>query len=100
MVRLDQQGVRLLQFRSRHRAHNEGINGRAKGHHIEIADPKKRLAHGRVVQAVLLALMVFMINLLTIQDWLLTTTPELATAVTVEDYDGLTPAPSGPAPFS
>ncbi|MEV7928528.1 hypothetical protein [Kitasatospora sp. NPDC088779] len=76
------------------RAHNEAVNGRAKGHRINIADPKKRLAHGRVAQAILLALMVLMINLLTIQDWFSTTGPEPATTATVKDYDGLTPTPA------
>ncbi|MFE4976139.1 hypothetical protein ACFRAR_29060 [Kitasatospora sp. NPDC056651] len=76
------------------RAHNEAVNGRVKGHHINIADPKKRLAHGRVAQTILLALMILMINLRTIQDWLRTTTPELTTTPAVEHYDGLTPAPT------
>ncbi|WP_049580553.1 hypothetical protein [Streptomyces sp. SBT349] len=45
------------------RANTEGINGRAKGHRIDIADPRKRLAHGRVAQTILLALMICTINL-------------------------------------
>ncbi|MGW3230234.1 hypothetical protein [Kitasatospora sp. NPDC001095] len=81
------------------RAHNESVNGRAKGHHINIADPKKRLAHGRVAQAILLALMILMINLLTIQDWFCTTSPELTTTHTVEDYDDLTPPPRSSTAF-
>ncbi|MEV7927388.1 hypothetical protein [Kitasatospora sp. NPDC088264] len=49
---------------------------------------------GRVAQAVLLALMVFMIDLLTIQDRLRTSSPGLTAANSIEDYDGLTPAPA------
>ncbi|MEV4383058.1 hypothetical protein [Streptosporangium sp. NPDC049644] len=32
------------------RANTEGVNGRGKGHHIDIGDPMNRLAHGRVAQ--------------------------------------------------
>ncbi|MFE7661658.1 hypothetical protein [Streptomyces celluloflavus] len=45
------------------RANIEGANGRLKSHDINIADPGKRLAHGRVAQTILLALMVCSSNL-------------------------------------
>ncbi|WP_145792738.1 hypothetical protein [Kitasatospora atroaurantiaca] len=75
------------------RAHNEGLNGRAKGHRINIADPKKRLAHGRVAQSILLALMICMINLQILHDWTRTSSSELIEADCGQDYDGLTPMP-------
>ncbi|GAB2710480.1 hypothetical protein [Kitasatospora kifunensis] len=75
------------------RAHNEGINGRAKGHHIDIADPRKRLAHGRVAQTILLALMILMINLQIIHDWTGTNSSESAAGGSDQNYDGLTPMP-------
>ena len=75
------------------RAHNEGLNGRAKSHRIDIADPKKRLAHGRVAQTILLALMILMINLQIIQDWISTSSPTPTEPGSDQDYDGLTPMP-------
>ncbi|MCX5211156.1 hypothetical protein OG689_41940 [Kitasatospora sp. NBC_00240] len=75
------------------RAHNEGLNGRAKGHRIDIADPKKRLAHGRVAQSLLLALMILMINLQILHDWTRTSSAEPIEAGRGQDYDGLTPIP-------
>ncbi|MCC3769847.1 hypothetical protein [Streptomyces sp. UNOC14_S4] len=62
------------------RANNEGLNGRAKSHRIDISDPKKRLAHGRVAQTILVALMTCTLNLQILHDWHLATgtqpTPE------------------------
>ncbi|MFI9239547.1 hypothetical protein [Streptomyces sp. NPDC053079] len=55
------------------RANNEGLNGRAKSHRIDIADPKKRLAHGRVAQTILVALMICTLNLQILHDWHLAT---------------------------
>ncbi len=72
-------------------AHNEGLNGRAKGHRINIADPRKRLAHGRVAQTILLALMILMINLQIIHDWIGVNGSESAMNGSDQDYDGLTP---------
>ncbi|MFF0870135.1 hypothetical protein ACFYUV_50875 [Nonomuraea sp. NPDC003560] len=40
------------------RANTEGINGRLKGHDLDLGDPKHRLAHGRVAQTILVALLV------------------------------------------
>jgi hypothetical protein len=51
------------------RANTEGLNGRAKGHGIDIADPRKRLAHGRVAQTILLALMIAAMNLDILSAW-------------------------------
>ncbi|MCX4970711.1 hypothetical protein OHA98_39360 [Streptomyces sp. NBC_00654] len=45
------------------RAQNEGINGILTGHHIDISEPKNRLAHGRVAQTLLVALMATITNL-------------------------------------
>ncbi|GDY55972.1 hypothetical protein SVIO_065950 [Streptomyces violaceusniger] len=45
------------------RANIEGLNARAKGHGINITDPKSRLPHGRVAETILMALMVCSINL-------------------------------------
>ncbi|MFI6690110.1 hypothetical protein [Streptomyces sp. NPDC050485] len=51
------------------RANIEGVNGRLKSHGINIADPTKRLAHGRVAQTILLALMVCSSNLQMLFTW-------------------------------
>ncbi|MER7506192.1 DUF6461 domain-containing protein [Nonomuraea pusilla] len=47
----------------------EGINGRLEGHHIDLGDPKNRLAHGRVAQTLLAALMVAITNELILLAW-------------------------------
>ncbi|MGI5286689.1 hypothetical protein ACQEVF_25585 [Nonomuraea polychroma] len=44
------------------RAMTEGLNGRLKGHDLDLADPKSRLAHGRVAQTILVALLVAVAN--------------------------------------
>ncbi|MER6946488.1 hypothetical protein ABT294_20880 [Nonomuraea sp. NPDC000554] len=44
-------------------------NGRLKGHHIDLGDPKNRLAHGRVAQTLLAALMVAVANELILLAW-------------------------------
>jgi len=51
------------------RANNEGINGRAKSFRIDLAAPKRRLAHGRAAQTVLVALMLCALNLQILHDW-------------------------------
>jgi hypothetical protein len=51
------------------RANTECINGRLKGHHIDLGDPKNRLAHGRVAQILLAALMVATANELILLAW-------------------------------
>ncbi|MGI5286695.1 hypothetical protein ACQEVF_25615 [Nonomuraea polychroma] len=51
------------------RANTEGINGRLKGHHIDLSDPKNRLAHGRVAQTLLAALMVAVANEFILLAW-------------------------------
>ncbi|MFJ9851166.1 hypothetical protein [Streptomyces sp. NPDC101150] len=77
------------------RAHNEGLNGRAKGHRIDISRPEKRLAHGRVAQTILVALMICTLNMQIIYSWHLTTGTE--PAPTDEDAHpqagGLVPPP-------
>ncbi|MEU3776377.1 hypothetical protein AB0F11_24880 [Streptomyces sp. NPDC032472] len=55
------------------RANIEGLNGRAETHGINISDPSKRLAHGRVAQAILLALMICSVNLAILHSWHQTT---------------------------
>ncbi|KAB1147088.1 hypothetical protein F7R91_12145 [Streptomyces luteolifulvus] len=57
------------------RANIEGLNGRAKSHGVNIADPARRLAHGRVAQTVLLALMIFTTNLGILHSWTQTSPP-------------------------
>ncbi|MFG1617856.1 hypothetical protein ACGFI3_34295 [Nonomuraea wenchangensis] len=44
------------------RAMTEGLNGRLKGHDLDLSDPKNRLAHGRVAQTILVALLVTVAN--------------------------------------
>ncbi|SEG99273.1 hypothetical protein SAMN05444920_112327 [Nonomuraea solani] len=44
------------------RAMTEGLNGRLKGHDLDLGDPKNRLAHGRVAQTLLIALIVTVAN--------------------------------------
>lgn len=44
------------------RAMTEGLNGRLKGHDLDLGDPKNRLAHGRVAQTILVALLVTVAN--------------------------------------
>lgn len=51
------------------RANIEGLNGRVKSHGIDISDPTKLLAHGRVAQTILLALMIYSINLHILFSW-------------------------------
>ncbi|GAA0681552.1 hypothetical protein GCM10010193_39190 [Kitasatospora atroaurantiaca] len=49
-------------------------------HRLDIAEPKKRLAHGRVAQTILIALMICTLNLQIRHDWQRTTgsrTPDL-----------------------
>lgn len=80
------------------RAQNEGINGILKGHRIDIAEPKNRLAHGRVAQTLLVALMVTIANLTILDTYCQTTRGEHLPATA---YDGTTPNrpdPSSPQP--
>ncbi|WP_329139772.1 hypothetical protein OG552_34405 [Streptomyces sp. NBC_01476] len=74
------------------RANIEGPNGRAKSHSIDTSDPPKRLAHGRVAQSILLALMICSINLHVLFTWQQTTGTERAVTTTSEAG-----APTGPA---
>jgi len=55
------------------RANNEGLNGRGKGHRVDLAEPKRRLAHGRAAQTLLVALMICTLNLQILHDWKHTT---------------------------
>lgn len=84
------------------RANIEGLNGRAKSHGIDISDPTKRLAHGRVAQTILLALMICSINLHILFAWQQTsgarataTTPEV---VTITGPAAQTPSEAGLPP--
>ncbi|MDX3098964.1 hypothetical protein PV417_31420 [Streptomyces sp. ME19-03-3] len=88
------------------RANIEGLNGRAKSHGIDISDPTKRLAHGRVAQTILLALMICSINLHILFAWQQSTgtratpttheiTALAAPAARPPDTAGL-PPPTGP----
>ncbi|MFJ7421744.1 hypothetical protein ACIQXD_24495 [Streptomyces uncialis] len=77
------------------RANIEGINGRAKSHGIDISDPTKRLAHGRVAQTILLALMICSINLHILFTWQQTT----STPATATTHEGAALASSAPRPL-
>ena len=55
------------------RANNEGLNGRGKGHRVDLAEPKRRLAHGRAAQTILVALTICTLNLQILHDWKHTT---------------------------
>lgn len=80
------------------RAQNEGINGILKGHRIDISEPKNRLAHGRVAQTLLVALMVTVANLMILDTFCQRTRGEHLPATA---YDGVTakePDPSRPEP--
>lgn len=67
------------------RANIEGLNGRAKSHGVNIADPARRLAHGRVAQTILLALMILTINLDILRSWTQTSTPIAGNEFTEEN---------------
>ncbi|MFE9144520.1 hypothetical protein [Streptomyces tubercidicus] len=77
------------------RANNEGLNGRAKSHRIDISRPEKRLAHGRVAQTILVALMICTLNLQIIYSWHLTTgtQPAPTDEDTCPKTDGIVPRP-------
>lgn len=75
------------------RANIEGLNGRAKSHYINIADPAKRPAHGQVAQTILFALMMCSINLHILFSWQQTTVTEPVT-----DNSFPVPASSAPGP--
>ncbi|MEV1179217.1 hypothetical protein, partial [Nonomuraea sp. NPDC049784] len=51
------------------RANTEGLNGRIKGHDLDLGDPKNRLAHGRVAQTILVALLVAVANDQFLDQW-------------------------------
>lgn len=77
------------------RANNEGLNGRAKSHRIDISRPEKRLAHRRVAQTILVALMICTLNLQIIYSWHLTTgtQPAPTDEDTCPKTDGIVPTP-------
>ncbi|MEU8143317.1 hypothetical protein [Nonomuraea sp. NPDC048901] len=58
------------------RANTEGINGRLKGHDLDLGDPKNRLAHGRVAQTILVALLVAVANDHFLDQWRHTHEPQ------------------------
>jgi hypothetical protein len=70
------------------RANIEGLNGRAKSHGVNIADPARRLAHGRVAQTILLALMILTINLGILHSWTQTSTPAADAELSEENTGG------------
>ncbi|MGW6784076.1 hypothetical protein [Streptomyces sp. NPDC054987] len=86
------------------RANIEGLNGRAKAHGIDISDPSKRLAHGRVAQTIFLALMICSVNLAILHSWHQTTgTPSVLTSVgghkiTADSNEDHSPAQAGLPP--
>jgi hypothetical protein len=69
-----------------------------KGHRIDLAEPKRRLAHGRAAQAILVALMICMLNLQILHDWHHTTgQPQPDTDLTSTPPIG-EPSATGPTP--
>ncbi|MEV1001766.1 hypothetical protein [Nonomuraea sp. NPDC050202] len=58
------------------RANTEGINGRLKGHDLDLGDPKNRLAHGRVAQTILAALLIAVANDHFLDQWRHTHEPQ------------------------
>ncbi|MEO3876542.1 hypothetical protein ABGB18_47965 [Nonomuraea sp. B12E4] len=81
------------------RANTEGINGRVKGHDLDLGEPKNRLAHGRVAQNLLTALLVTVANDHFLDQWRHTRQPpdEPATPADTpqnpaEPFDGTPPA--------
>ncbi|MFE0102961.1 hypothetical protein [Streptomyces sp. NPDC059009] len=84
------------------RAQTEGINGILKGHRIDISEPKNRLAHGRVAQTLLVALMVTVANLMILDVFCQTTRGEHLPATSYDTEPTATeqtvPAPTGRPP--
>ncbi|TDC99073.1 hypothetical protein E1292_32945 [Nonomuraea deserti] len=81
------------------RANTEGLNGRIKGHNLDLGDPKNRLAHGRVAQTILVALLVTVANDHFLDQWRHThqlqnepITPADTPQTRVEPFDGTPPA--------
>ncbi|NYF42875.1 hypothetical protein [Streptosporangium sandarakinum] len=75
------------------RANTEGINGRLKGHDLDLGDPKNRLAHGRVAQSILVALLVTVANDHFLDQWRHTQQPP-------DEPDAVAATPQTPAgPF-
>ncbi|GAA3838657.1 hypothetical protein GCM10022226_71190 [Sphaerisporangium flaviroseum] len=58
------------------RANTEGLNGRVKGHDLDLRDPKNRLAHGRVAQSLLTALLITVANDHFLDQWRHTHQPQ------------------------
>lgn len=79
-------------------AQTEGINGILKGHTIDISEPKNRLAHGRVAQTLLVALMVTVANLMILDTFCQTTRGEHLPATAHDDGTPTEPDPSPPWP--
>ncbi|MFI6599107.1 hypothetical protein ACIBHX_22845 [Nonomuraea sp. NPDC050536] len=84
------------------RAMTEGINGRVKSFDIDLGDPKNRLAHGRVAQTILTALMVAVANDHFLDAWRQTHQPEPVPADVVPepgvDRPQEQPRPTGKPP--
>ncbi|GAA0940873.1 hypothetical protein [Nonomuraea longicatena] len=81
------------------RANTEGINGQLKGHDLDLGDPKNRLAHGRVAQTILVALLVTVANDHFLDQWRHThrprtgpITPADAPQTPTGTFDGTPPA--------
>ncbi|MER6579689.1 hypothetical protein [Nonomuraea sp. NPDC001023] len=79
-------------------ANTEGINGRLKGHGPDLGNPKNRLAHGRVAQTILIALLVTVANDDFLDQWRYThqlqnepITPADTPQTPVEPFDGTPP---------
>ncbi|MEU5190438.1 hypothetical protein AB0G83_25330 [Streptomyces klenkii] len=71
------------------RSHNEGANGRFKSADLDIGNPKHRPATGQVAQTLLVALMLTVANLTTLETWLIQRTGD---TLNNADFEALAPA--------
>ncbi|MFF4158371.1 hypothetical protein [Streptomyces sp. NPDC001678] len=68
------------------RSHNEGANGRFKSDDLDIGNPKHRPATGQVAQTLLVALMLTVANLTTLETWLI---ERSGNALTDNDFEAI-----------
>lgn len=72
------------------RSHNKGLNGRPKGADMNIGNPMHRRAPGQVTQTILIAIMVTIGNLDTLETWLYERT---GSRLSDADFDSIPAAP-------
>ncbi|MGP3931321.1 hypothetical protein [Nonomuraea sp. KM88] len=69
------------------RAMTEGLNGRLKRHDLDLSDPKSRLAHGRIAQTILVALLVAVANDHFLDAWRHTHQPSNEPGASAETFE-------------